>query len=307
MPDTEARRLRHLRVEGTASTEPYTPRGGGPRRKIPQRNRGRHARDLLRQFGTINQEYLTLSAERADLGFDPRAGLVLQFASSPDFDLTFESLDLRPQGIQLLSVRQFEGRTVALCYVPDGKLEHFINRIEQYRTEETARGAPRHRALVESIEAVRIAAVDALWTDREPPPDNDELAWWEIWLRSEDHDLLADLQRAAQSTGFTLSDERLHFPERIVVTAQCTKRQLSRSLRLVNSVAELRKAKETAADFISLPPREQYRLTEELLERVSIKPNARTVACLLDTGVAQPHPLLAVALQVRDCHTYKAE
>ena len=137
MPENPSNRLRHIRIEGTASTEPYAPRGQGPRLRTPERTRQSHASRLLGQFQTLNQEYGALSEERAEFGFDPQSGLLLQFESAPDFDLKFESLDLRTQGIELLSVRRSEGKTIAVCYVPDGKLEHFINRIEEYRTQET--------------------------------------------------------------------------------------------------------------------------------------------------------------------------
>lgn len=232
---------------------------------------------------------------------------MLQFESAPDFDLKFESLDLRTQGIELLSLRQSEGKTIAVCYVPDGKLEHFVSRIEEYRTQETHRGTPKNRALVESIGAVHLAAVEALWTDSMPLPVDDESIWWEIWVRGEDEVLVETLKRAAHAAGFILSNERLRFPERTVVTANCTKRQMSRSLRFVNSVAELRHAKVTAADFLDLSPRDQYKLSSDMLARVSMSDSPTAAACILDTGVTQGHQLLAPALRPSDCQTVREE
>ena len=307
MPEGQPNLLRHIRIEGTASTEPYTPRGQGPRFRAPQRNRQSHAKRLLRQFNALKREYKTLSEERGEFGFDPHAGLALQFESAPDFDLKFESLDLRTQGIELLSLRQSEGKTIAVCYVPDGKLEHFISRIEEYRTQETHRGTPKHRALVESIEAVHLAAVEALWTDSAPLPSDDESIWWEIWVRGDDEVLVETLKGAAHAAGFSLTNERLRFPERTVVTANCTKRQMSRSLRFVNSVAELRHAKVTAADFLDLSPRDQYQLSSDMLARVSMSDSPTAAACILDTGVTQGHPLLAPALKPSDCQTVREE
>lgn len=306
MPDNDPKHLSHILVKNTASTEAYTPRGFGPKLKIPRRNKQNHARSLLRQLQGVQNANIILEGERAELGFERKAGLILQFESSPDFDLKFESLDLRSQGIQLLSVKKTEGRTFAVCYVPDGKLNQFVKRIKQYQTEKTPKGVPRHRELVASIEAIRIAAVDALWTDDLGQlPGEDEAAWWEIWIRTEDDVTLGELRRAAETAEFALSEERLSFPERTVVTAQCTKRQLSKSIRLVNSIAELRKAKETAAEFIDLPPREQYALTDDILQRVSVVADISSAACILDTGVTQAHPLLSVALRPNDCHAYE--
>lgn len=306
MPESESRRhLPHIRLEGTASTEAYTPRGQGPRLRTPERNRESHAQSLLGKFNTLAQEYENLSEERAELGFDARAGLLLQFESAPDFDLKFESLDLRTQGIELLSLRRAERKTIAICYVPDGKLEHFINRIEEYRTQETNRGAPKHKRLVESIEAVRMAAVESLWTDTTPLPGDDERVWWEIWIRDDGEGLVTSLNRAADVAGFSLSAERLRFPERVVVTANCTKRQISQSLRLVNSVAELRRAKVTATDYLNLSPQDQYALTSDFIARVSMNPEPTAAACILDTGVTQSHSLLAPSLKPVDCQAFR--
>ena len=149
--------------------------------------------------------------------------------------------------------------------------------------------------------------MDALWTDREAPPSDDDLTWWEVWLRTEDDVAVESLRQAATVAGFTLSSERLRFPERTVLTAQCTKRQMSRSLRLINSVAELRGAKSTAELIVGLQPQQQYEVSEELLNRVALQDGINAAACLLDTGVAQPHPLLELALQPKDCLAYKAE
>src|SRR5262249_54459328 len=81
----------------------------------------------------------------------------------------------------------------------------------------------------------------------------------------------------------------------------------SQSLRLVNSVAELRAAKETAVPFIDLPPVRQYEITDDLLRRITLEDGVNVAACLLDTGVAQPHPLLVLALQPKGCLAYKPE
>ena len=299
--------LPHIIVKDTAVGEAYTPSGAGPRFNISPRNRAGHAATLIAQFQGIRTDYDAIRAERQQLGFDPHDGIQIEFESLSDFELKFESLDLRSQGIELLSVVKREGRMMAVCFVPDGKLEYFIKKIQEYRDEQTLTGKPKNQSLVANIETVRLAAVDALWTDdRVRLPSDDAPAWWEIWLRKGDQSAIDALTAAAANAGFELSNERLSFPERTIVTARCTKRQLSQSIRLVGLIAELREGKKTAADFIDLPPTKQYEITDALLARMVASVEGAAV-CLLDTGATRAHPLLSEFLREGDCQAYKPE
>ena len=298
--------LPHLIVTGTAAAAAFTPRGGGARLNIAPRNRAGHANKLIGQFEGLRTDFDAIRAERVANGFDIRDGLQLEFESANDFQLKFESLDLRNQGIELLSVARRDGKMIAVCFVPDGKLDYFIRKIEEYRDEVTPKsGKPKNEPLIANIENVRMAAVDALWTDnRARLPGNDVPIWWEIWLRRDDAQAVAALAHAAQIAGFAISEERLSFPERLVVTARATKRQLSQSMTLVGIIAELREAKKSAAEFIDLAPIKQYEITEELQARLTAAADGPAV-CVLDTGVTRAHPLLSASLSEADCHAYK--
>ena len=307
MADAPGKALPHIVVKDTAVAEAYTPRGSGPRLNIAPRNRAGHANSLIQKFEGIRTDFDAIREERAQHGFDIRDGLQLEFESLPNFELKFESLDLRQQGIELLSVTRRDAKMMAVCFVPDGKLDYFIKRVEEYRDDVTRNGTPKNQPLIANIENVRLAAVDALWTDdRTRLPGDDDPIWWEIWLRTDEPEAFAALQAAAGIAGFELSDERLSFPERTIVTARCTKRQLSRSMTLVGVIAELREAKKTAAEFIDLPPIKQYEITEALLERLTVAEDGSAV-CLLDTGAMRVHPLLLGSLSEVDCQSYKDE
>ena len=81
--------------------------------------------------------------------------------------------------------------------------------------------------------------------------------------------------------------------------------QMQRSILTLNSIAELRKAKETADFFDSQPLEEQREWLDDLLARTQFSPDGDAVpyVCLLDTGVNRGHPLLAPALAIDDLHT----
>lgn len=95
------------------------------------------------------------------------------------------------------------------------------------------------------------------------------------------------------------------FPERTVLLVSASVDQMQRSMLTLNSIAELRRPKETAEFFDSLEPGEQHEWINDLLGRTSFINNADDVThvCLLDTGVTRGHPLLANALYAADLHT----
>jgi hypothetical protein len=117
--------------------------------------------------------------------------MLLTFESWPGFELELSTLDPARQPPELVAVRgsgEGDDRVeLATVHVPDGSLGYFLGRFEQYATEDTAKGNPRHANMVERIAALRLATVEALWTDDTasfPGPDDD--FWWEVWLRASD-------------------------------------------------------------------------------------------------------------------------
>ena len=102
-----------------------------------------------------------------------------------------------------------------------------------------------------------------------------------------------------------LAKGELRFPERTVLLARASVEQMRASMVTLNSIAELRRPKETAEFFDSLLPSEQLEWLEDLLARTRYPSSAKDApyVCLLDTGINRGHPLLAPALAVADLHT----
>ena len=305
--DTETHR--HFILEGFTDTETYRARAaGGGRRTVPPRHRERHAAVLSAQLGEVR-------AAAQDTALDPDdpgegLGIQVEFQSFPDIDLAFESLSRENQGIELRNVRHHEGITYATVYVPTGKLEHFEGLIRHYLDRRQDRiGRPRdNRRLLDAIQAIRAASVRALWTDDDdafPESDTEPFAC-EIWIpvgRDRNAAISAFRERAA-SLGMEVYPGELLFPERTVLVARTSLAAIQQSVATLNSIAELRRAKETAGFFDDLTLDEQSAWLDHLLERTGFTGGSEAPhVCLLDTGVNRGHPLITPALDAADLHT----
>ncbi len=305
------RNRRHILIRTPPRREDYRPHP----RKIelaappPPANRRRHARALKASLHQAQREAQARrgAAEIAVHGAEP--GLYVEFASQPGVELKLESLEDKRKGIELVAVTRQEAPdgTVterATVFVPDGAVKHFIARFDQYATERTAKkGEPRHRDMVDPIAALRLATLRTLWTDApEAYPRAGEAIWWEVWLRRQDGRELQRLVEFAGLAGIQLRDRRLEFHDRIVTLAFSSAERLSDSLDVLNDVAELRRAKESAGVFAGMGPREEAEWLRDLEERTTPAPDDATAVCVLDTGINRAHPLLEPSLAAEDTH-----
>src|SRR5262249_14347173 len=165
---------------------------------------------------------------------------------------------------------------------------------------------PKNQRLVDSISEISKAVLDALWTDEVSLPRAGEPISWEVWLRTgaDRETLLETFAQYAQKLGLDLEDGHLSFPDRTVVIARGTRGQISRSADLLNCVAELRKAKDTADFFTAMTAPEQVDWIDDALGRITFPPGDSPAVCILDTGVNNAHPLLRDSLADNDMHTY---
>jgi hypothetical protein len=281
---------------------------------LPPRGRAAHAQHLLSQLAQIAPAAQQRAAQQKAQGIDAGLGTYLVFESEPDFELKFESLDFAPSGIELCAVRTGENnRTQATVFIPDGKLGFFLKRITDYRDEHTKPrkpgGAerPKNQDLVESIANIRLAALEALWTDDfRLYPGADDTITWEVWLRrSPEIDHLARLRQFAGAFNLTVGEQSIAFIDRTVVLVRGTAANLSRSVEIIGSIAELRLSKTTAAFFTDMTAVEQFAWIEDVLGRLSPAGEASPYVTLFDTGVNNAHPLLAPAIDQNDLHTYR--
>jgi hypothetical protein len=293
---------RHLLPTDTAATEPYTyaKKVGRVEFKVPPRDdRPTHGGRLVREVEAAADE-----AEHAASTKPPEQkpkGFVLDFASDPGFQLKLDSLEMRRSGIELCSSRTDQDVMHASVFVPEGKAGLFVRKFEAY-VKQTP-GKRDHQKLVESITSIRLAAVEAFWTDAGPfPQDRDERRSWEVWLREQTnpHDVSEQFRAAAQAAGVSVSGREIRFPERRVLLVRASVAELMQVENLFDMLAELRLAKRLAGEFVEMPPREQAALIAQLLSRIEPPSVDAPAVCHLDTGVNRGHPMLDLALAESD-------
>lgn len=301
-----------------AHEAPNAKRFTSPNRVIPDalerppRNRAEHATVLLAKLEQASVTAETRRQEQQEFGLEDGYGIYLTFESDPGFELKFESLEATRSGIELCSLKTTD-RTLATVFVPDGKLGIFLNKIAAYRDSQTKPrteggvARPKNQDLVESISDIKLAALEALWTETDVPfPDTDAAIWWEVWLRtSTEVDHLARLREHAQALNLAVGENNIRFVDRIVVLVRGTRVDLARSIEVLGMVAELRLPKTAASFFTNMSGMEQQDWVDDLVGRAVPPPADATYICLFDSGVHHAHPLLAPVADAADMHAYR--
>jgi hypothetical protein len=303
-------RRRHFILKNTAVAEIYkAPKHKFPPSQIPELDRAMQGKKLLGQLQQIKPIAEEAKRQQQEAGITSGLGLHIQFTSLPGITLAIQSLSDARAGIELRNVRHDEKFTYATVFVPDGKLDTLERKILEYlEGRKDSKGKPRdHKALINTIQEIRAAAFNELWTDDDTalPPTEEESIWWEVWLPAQNEriPIIQSFRATAKQIGFDLSPDELHFPERMVLLMRGNQQQIRQSIRLLNSVAEFRRPKETAEFFDSLKPVEQREWADELLSRTQWPNQDAPHVCLLDTGANAGHPLLSQSLDMADMHT----
>jgi len=308
----EGKKQRHFILEGVTHAEQFArPPRVIQSKPVPERDRQGHGTALQGQIEAIKPELSAARKVQEEAGLEGGFGLQVEFESFPDIELAFERLAREKLGIELLNVRHDDKLTYATVFVPDGKLAHFENLIQDYLAEKRdINGNLRdQRTLINTIKQIRVASLRALWTDDPEvfPEKADEIFWWEVWLPigADRNATVENFRKLAEAQGFEVAEGEAIFPERTVLLVRTSAGKMARSMMTINSIAELRRAKETAEFFDALPPEEQSEWMDELLERCQFSNEGQAVpyVCLLDTGINNGHPLLLQSLTDADLHT----
>ena len=202
-----------------------------------------------------------------------------------------------------------DGKVKVKFAVPEASSQQFQDLVGDLATFLSV--TRKNEKLIDSVTSVRLALTQDFWQDRVPFPGPAEKMWWEVWLRGsrqEANEVHLRFQELAAIVGIDrVSERHVSFPERVVLHAFATPRQLSASVDFLAMIAELRKAKELATPYVLMPAREQREFVDAAAQQI-IPPgkNAPSV-CILDAGINRAHPLIVPALSSGDTQAVEAE
>jgi hypothetical protein len=306
MPPADER-LRHLFIAGTARTFPFTtPNRGGRRRGPPVRDPEAHGQALARELARIAETQPDLADLRRTHRIEEVSGTPVTFALVLNPAFSLDSLEDKGAGIELLSFRPTgDDTSVAVVFVPEGKLTIFERKLEAYLDPErlTKKGMRHNQPLIDSIEQIRKTVLQDLWTDplRDFPDDAGPI-WWEVWIRNEAG---ADRFRSqAERLAIAVGGQALRFPDRTVVLVHATLGQMTLSVEILDSIAEVREARSLAVELLEMDARAEAERTSDLRGRTEPPPDDSPAVCLLDTGIDIGHLLLEPGLDPEDAHSY---
>ena len=270
--------------------------------------RREHGRALVDQINSIGSEVDRLESERAAAQLPPKVGLVLEIESAPGYPLSADQIHALTTGSEIQLLFATHGRTPdgkpltrALVHVPYGQLAALAEKFRRYGEDTTEKGNTPN-PWVANLQRVGRAAISSLWTEREPMPEGDDPQWWQLWVRRVDQNLEVFLRFAA-AAGITVKGAPLRLPEHFIVVAQARRSQLESSLDLLNTLAEIRRARSRHYEVSDLTAEEQHDWIN--LAKARIQPPAADApaVCLLDTGINRGHPLLQDLLAEADNQT----
>lgn len=276
-------------------------------RKYPERNNyAAHARKLESEYDAlINKSYQ--ERQRTEI---KRKGTYAEFSGAKDYELATKSLENKQAGVQLLNIKTVDGVEKATVYIPDQKEDFYRMRINDYATKKTKKGHPRNKDLIGSIESIKFAMIDSLWTDKPERLPVTTPAKCEVWLRYEmkesNHESWKSVETKFHDICDALGiivykDKHIIFPERIVKLVSARKKDLAELLASCEYIAEMRRAEEPASFFTDQGKSDQKEWNDDLLSRC-IFSDSGTSICLLDAGVNDQHRLIQPALLEKGLH-----
>lgn len=317
---------KHLKIEGYSTSNPYkSPQSGGGYKFTKQpRDRAIHGNYLLQKINAIKQDFEIEEIESSILIKDDV--IYLEFESDWGYPLMFDSFD--SSGFQILNIKEeervvneiTESKYSLVVVVKEGDISKFIKKIENYLSgnfiktdritkEKIDTGNPLNQKLIGNIDDIKRATLKAFWVDSQfyNFPNENETVWWEVWFRKYENykEKLVDVQKNLELFDCKMGQSEIVLADHVVRLVKGTADQLSKSLLLLDNLAELRNPQEIP-DFIlhkdiSIETKNEY--LADLQSRIESKfDNNSVLICLLDTGVNNQHPLLNPFLP--DSHLY---
>ena len=287
-----------------------TPRPGRGRSNFPIRDEVTHGAFINRKLAEARQQY----NENSAIGISHLDTIILEFNSSPDFDLKTKSLEDIRFGIRLLNIREeknTENKTIirATVSIPKDKINKFVKKIDEYNQTISSETKTKNEELVNSIEDIKLAILQSFWSDNiSLIPEEGFPDWCEIWLLDQNTDSPIEKQFFEFCTENNIEyreNEILSFPERKVVLIKADRTVLTNIINSFSGIAEIRLSKTPTRFWLDLDNRNQIEWGMDLLSRLNIDNDSQISVVVIDTGVNNGHKLLAPIISDEECFTVK--
>lgn len=293
----------HIVLREYKQAKPYRPKS----RRIPQpadepffdqRQHGQLLTDAYRAALEASRE------QYAQYGLDPAqadkgVAVELRFRAGTKIDVTTLENAKGDTWIEVLNVKLgADGNPEsAVLYIPSGREEYVRKQIDSYRNPQknTRTGKPSNYKKYDKTSDFQPASLADFWIDRTALPVNQaQGASWEVWLR--EGAFAAFKQKAGAMDGVSVSEHVIRFPEREVCSVHCSLEALAKLELLTKAITGFRYLPTGGGFFDSMAPGEQAEWLKDLAQRLQVATDTGTSVCLLDTGIAADHPLLAPAI-----------
>ena len=237
---------------------------------------------------------------------------MLTYLADPADEAKLKSLHDEDEGFRFWGpvFKTKDGKRKLRFVVPEPSVPKFNGLVGKLGT--LVSSSRRNQKLIDSVTTIRLAITEDFWQDTLPYPPLDEELWWEIWLRGNRQDANETFHRfvdIAAAIGINrVSDRYVSFPERLVLHAYASARQLSSSMPSPlhdRRTQEGERARDPLRNDVGARP-ERFRRRCRPVSSSRQARNAPSV-CILDAGVNQPHPLLAPALAPEDVQAVEAD
>lgn len=294
-------------IEPCSFTTPFTGRSKDPR----EVDRVSHGRFLSASLHNALEENEKLKQDQQDAGLPTRDGAYVTFTIDAEHLSKWESFDsTKPCDISFCTAKPVDSHSTEITvHIPNGKASKFLKKFDEFTSQNTGKGKPKHQSLVANILQISETILEkSIWQDHRTLIPKTTSAWCEIWLRLEEHKNSQENYETVGQEFFSLcetlsishqSNQWLKFPERLVVLVQANLEGLKQLLLASDRIAEIRAKREPVSFFISQTPKEQSEWAKDLLDRVSHTDQGIAV-CIIDSGINLGHPLLDPVIGEKD-------
>lgn len=300
--------LRHLNLPNKPKRLDSIGRGRG---KDPRSiDRTQHGAALRLQLEGVETETKALEAQRIKEDLPSKVDLILEITSAAGYSFSTEHLNNLTTGskgsIVLLNARPVTDengseRTTAILHVKYGCLKYLAEKAQKYHEEKTKLENTPYPWLAD-VEYIGLAALKGLWTDTAPLPEDDKLHWWEFWIQRNPKAQF-EFDQTVTNLGISVRTNRLTLPEHVIAIGQATREQIENSIELLNTLAEIRKARPCNIELSELSGYDQFEYIDDALDRIEFPSKNAPAVCLIDSGINRGHKLIKPLLSEQDNQT----